>query len=34
MVQGRVRAAGVRAPEDWVPVAEFVAVDQVKRVGA
>ena len=27
-------AAGVKAPSDWEPVAEFVAVDEFKRVGA
>jgi len=32
--QGKVMAAGVKAPSDWEPVAEFVAVDQFKRVGA
>ena len=32
--QGAVLAAGVRSPEDWAPVAEFVAVDRFKRVGA
>lgn len=32
--QGAVLAAGVTSPEDWAPVAEFVAVDQFKRVGA
>jgi hypothetical protein len=32
--QGKVMAAGVTAPEDWAPVAQFVAVDQFKRVGA
>ncbi|PEQ11528.1 hypothetical protein B2G71_17015 [Novosphingobium sp. PC22D] len=32
--QGRVLAAGVSSPEDWAPVAEFVAVDRFKRVGA
>ena len=32
--QGKVMAAGVKSPEDWAPVAEFVAVDRFKRVGA
>lgn len=32
--QGKVMAAGVTSPDDWAPVAEFVAVDQFKRVGA
>ena len=32
--QGAVMAAGVKSPEDWAPVAQFVAVDQFKRVGA
>lgn len=32
--QGAVMAAGVKSPEDWAPVAEFVAVDEFKRVGA
>lgn len=32
--QGAVMAAGVTSPEDWAPVAEFVAVDEFKRVGA
>jgi hypothetical protein len=32
--QGAVMAAGVTAPSDWDPVAEFVAVDEFKRVGA
>jgi hypothetical protein len=32
--QGKVMAAGVTSPADWEPVAEFVAVDQFKRVGA
>jgi hypothetical protein len=32
--QGAAMAAGVKAPSDWDPVAEFVAVDEFKRVGA
>ena len=32
--QGTVMAAGVKAPSDWEPVAEFVAVDEFKRIGA
>lgn len=32
--QGAVMAAGVSSPSDWAPVAEFVAVDEFKRVGA
>jgi hypothetical protein len=32
--QGKVLAAGVTAPEDWAPVAQFVDVEQFKRVGA
>ena len=32
--QGAVLAAGVTSPADYAPVAEFVAVDQFKRVGA
>lgn len=32
--QGAVLAAGVMSPEDWAPVAEFVAVDEFRRVGA
>ena len=32
--QGKVMAAGVKSPSDWEPVAEFVAVDEFKRVGA
>ena len=32
--QGAVLAAGVTTPADWAPVAEFVAVDEFKRVGA
>ncbi len=32
--QGKVMAAGVKSPSDWAPVAEFVAVDEFKRVGA
>ena len=32
--QGQVLAAGVTSPADYAPVAEFVAVDEFKRVGA
>jgi hypothetical protein len=32
--QGEVLAAGVRSPEDYAPVAEFVDVANFKRVGA
>ncbi|MCW1428945.1 hypothetical protein [Novosphingobium sp. JCM 18896] len=32
--QGAVLAAGVTSPADYAPVAEFVAVDEFKRVGA
>jgi hypothetical protein len=32
--QSAVMAAGVKSPEDWAPVAEFVAVEQFRRVGA
>src|ERR1700733_11098200 len=32
--QFEVMAAGVRSPLDWEPVAEFVDVDEFKRVGA
>jgi hypothetical protein len=32
--QGEVMAKGVRSPEDWEPVAEFIEPDQFKRVGA
>lgn len=32
--QGAVMAAGVQSPADWAPVAQFVAVDSFKRVGA
>lgn len=32
--QGAAMAKGIRTPEDWAPVAEFVAVDEFKRVGA
>lgn len=32
--QGAVLAAGVKSSADYAPVAEFVAVDQFKRVGA
>lgn len=32
--QGAALAAGIKRPSDWDPVAEFVAVDEFKRVGA
>lgn len=32
--QGAALAKGIKGPEDWAPVAEFVAVDEFKRVGA
>lgn len=32
--QGKVLAAGVKSPEDWAPMAEYLAVDEFKRVGA
>jgi hypothetical protein len=32
--QGAVLAAGVKSAADYAPVAEFVAVDEFKRVGA
>jgi hypothetical protein len=32
--QGRVLAAGVKSPADWAPMAEYLAVDEFKRVGA
>jgi hypothetical protein len=32
--QGEVLAKGVKSPEDWEPVAEFVEVGSFKRVGA
>ena len=32
--QAQVLAAGVKAPEDWAPMAAYLAVDQFKRVGA
>lgn len=32
--QTRVMAAGVTSPEDWEPVAAYIAVGQFKRVGA
>lgn len=32
--QGKVLAAGVTAPSDWAPMAEYLAVDEFKRVGA
>lgn len=32
--QGAVLAAGVKSPGDYAPVAEFVAVNEFKRVGA
>jgi hypothetical protein len=32
--QGEVMAKGVKAPEDWEPVAQFIEPDEFKRVGA
>jgi len=32
--QAKVLAAGVTSPEDWAPMAEYLAVDEFKRVGA
>jgi len=32
--QFEVMAAGIRSPLDWEPVAEFIDVDEFKRVGA
>jgi len=32
--QGAAMAAGVTAPEDWAPVAEFVEAGEFRRVGA
>ena len=32
--QGEVMAKGVKTPQDWEPVAEFIDPDQFKRVGA
>ena len=32
--QGKALAAGISAPSDWDPVAEFVATDVFRRVGA
>jgi len=32
--QAKVLAAGVSKPSDWAPMAEFLAVDEFKRVGA
>lgn len=32
--QAKVMAAGVLKPSDWAPMAEFLAVDKFKRVGA
>jgi len=32
--QGAVLAARVNSPADWAPVADFVAVEEFKRVGA
>lgn len=32
--QARVLAAGVQSPADWAPMAEYLAVDEFKRVGA
>lgn len=31
---GRLTAQGVSSPQDWEPLAEFIAVDEFKRVGA
>lgn len=32
--QAKVLAAGVTSPADWAPMAEYLAVDEFKRVGA
>ena len=32
--QAKVLAAGVAKPSDWAPIAQFLAVDKFKRVGA
>lgn len=32
--QGEVLAAGVTGPDDYEPVAQYIAVDEFKRVGA
>jgi hypothetical protein len=32
--QGAALAKGIKSPEDWAPVAEFVEVAQFKRIGA
>jgi len=32
--QGAAMAAGISQPSDWEPVAQFVATDQFRRVGA
>jgi hypothetical protein len=32
--QGAVLAAGVKTPADWAPMAQYLAVDEFKRVGA
>jgi hypothetical protein len=32
--QTEARLAGIKSPSDWDPVAEFVAVNEFKRVGA
>lgn len=32
--QGQVLASGVNKPEDWEPMAKYLAVDEFKRVGA
>jgi hypothetical protein len=32
--QARVLTTGVKSPDDWAPMAEFLAVDEFKRVGA
>lgn len=32
--QGQILAAGVTSPESWAPMAQYLAVDEFKRVGA
>jgi len=32
--QAKVLTAGVSSPSDWAPIAQFLAVDEFKRVGA
>lgn len=32
--QAKVLAAGVKDPSDWAPMAEYLAIDEFKRVGA